>query len=349
MSRSLILFMNAPEGVIQKLIESGIETIHDLVKAGAKPLNRKKIATAVGLDRAEIYTLVKQADLLRVEGLDATNAQLLVSAGIRGIADLAVCKPEKVLQRFAQLNTTSKTALPSADQLKTWKELAGDLKAVLYPDAEDLLYPGLTDTLLDGLNNPREEMFTDMVEMVTNLGRGIAVAQQEMDEQAIRTQKLINADQRLRDMGLMATWFTIPDATFNLKMNYSLVREQGAEHDAPAGRQKFRIMPLNARTQNYFKLSEGMQSELNIRFASLPPPPHISQPIIVPSLIGKTLEDAKVLLAAENLRAGTVTTVSGEPAGSSDTNVTAQSPEPGADARFQDRINLFIRRRTKPA
>jgi len=348
-SRSLILFMKAPEVVIQKLMESGIETIHDLVKAGAKPLGRKKITTTTGLDRADIYTVAKQADLLRVEGLDATNAQLLVSAGIRGVADLAECKTEKVLQRLAQLNTTSKAALPSADQLKKWKGLAGDLKTVLYPDAEDLPYPDLIDTNLEGQNNPREEMFTDMVEMVTNLGRGIAVAQQEMDEQAIRTQKLINAKQRLRDMGLMATWFTIPDATFNLKMNYSLVREQGAEHDAPAGSQRFRIMPINARTQNYFKLSEGMQSELNIRFASLPPPPQISQPITVPSLVGKTLEEAKVLLAAENLRTGTVTTVSGEPAGSNDTNVTAQSPEPGTDTRFQDRINLFIRRKTKPA
>jgi hypothetical protein len=190
----------------------------------------------------------------------------------------------------------------------------------------------------------REEMFADMVEMITNLGRGISVAQQEMDEQAIRMQKLINSDQRLRNMGLTATWFTIPDATFNLKMNYTLVREQGAEHDAPAGRQKFLLTPLNAKSQNYFKLSEGMQSELNVRFASLPPPPQISQPITVPSVIGMTLEAAKEALIEASLRAGTVGTSPEAPAEGKKTEVAEQIPAPGSDARFQDRINLIIRR-----
>lgn len=343
MSRSPILLIDAPEDVVQKLMESNIQSTFDLVKAGANPSRRKQITTAVGLDQQEFYRLTKQADLLRIDGLDANNAKLLVSAGIRGVADLAACKPDKVLQRLTHLDGSGSSSLPSISQFKKWRELAGDLKNVVSPDVNDRPDPGLID-VQEG-SSPREEMFADMVEMVTNLGRGIAVAQQEMDEQAIRTQKLINADQRLRNLGLMATWFTIPDATFNLKMNYSVIREQGAEHDAPTGKQKLKIMPLNARTQNYFKLSEGMQSELNIRFASLPPPPHVSQPFIVPSVIGKTLEEAKVLLAAENLRAGTITTVSGQPVGNHDTDVTDQSPVPGTDARFQDRINLFVRRK----
>ena len=342
--------MDAPQESLQKLLLAGIVTVHDLVDSGTGPVDRKNLAIRSGLDQAQLYTLVKQADLLRVDGLESPQASLLIKAGIRGILDLTASNPVKLQQRLVQLNqATPETPLPTVNDLERWKKIAATLKPLIAPDAGDQQQPGLLEAGQAASGNPRDEIFADMVEMVINLGRGISQAQQEMDEQAIRTQKLINADPRLRNMGIMATWFAIPEATFNLKMNYSLVREQGAEHDAPSGRQRFLVTPLNARTQNYFKLNEGMQSELNIRFASLPPPAQVSQPVIVPSVIGKTLEEARALLGAVSLRAGTVSTVSGTPGGGNETEVTGQIPEPGSDARFQDRINLLIRREGQPA
>lgn len=342
--------MDAPEKTIQKLAGSGIETVHDLVSKGARPFDRKNLASSTGLEPAVTYSLVKQADLQRVDGLESTAASMLVNAGIRTVADLAECNPENVhAQLLKTVPTGSETVVPATATIRKWKGVAGTLKPVITPDAADHAAPGLFDSGQPDTGSMRDEMFSDMVEMITNIGRGIAVAQQEMDEQAIRTQKLINADQRLRNMGVMATWFAIPDATFNLKMNYTVVREQGAEHDAPAGRQKLLLTPLNAKTQNYFKLTEGMQSELNIRFASMPPPPQVALPLTIPSLIGKGLDEAKSILADAGLRPGTITVSSGVPAEGQETEVTDQIPSPGSDARFQDRINLIIRRRTQPS
>jgi len=337
-STSLYCIASAPAGALDKLAKAGISTIHDLVRTGASPSRRHDLADDTKVSRAELYSLVKQADLLRIDGLTPEQAVQLVGSGIRSVADLAACTPAKVSANLAE----GEQPQPTVADIARWKAIAGTLKPVVTVEPGDPPPAALGEPGQFSGAALRDEMFTDMVDMVVNLGRGIAIAQQEMDEQAIRTQKEINTDPKLRGMGLTASWFTIPDATFNLKLNYSISREESST--SAAGKSKFLVTPANARSQNYFKLNEGMQSELSIKFASVPPPPQVSQPIVVPTLIGKTLDEAKTVLADAGLLAGTVKVVAGAPAAGKESEIADQLPTAGSDARFQDRVTLFIRR-----
>lgn len=66
-----------------------IATSDRLLDAGKTPAERKVIADKLRVDRRCVDLWVKQADMLRVQGMTGDQAFLLVAAGIRSVSDLA--------------------------------------------------------------------------------------------------------------------------------------------------------------------------------------------------------------------------------------------------------------------
>ncbi len=113
-------------------------------------------------------------------------------------------------------------------------------------------------TLEEKLSRPIEEV-------LFHLGRGIALAQMELDRQSIYIQTLINQNPELKDMGLEATWYQIPEAVIDLKISIHIVEEV---KNSIKKRRLF-LSPMNASYKNSFNYE--VSSSINIRVVPVPP------------------------------------------------------------------------------
>ncbi len=80
---------------------------------------------------------------------------------------------------------------------------------------------GTTQRVADLLSAPMEAV-------ITALGVGIARAQRELDRNAIATQREIDEDPALAELGLQATWYQMPRVELELTMAIAM------EEKAPA-------------------------------------------------------------------------------------------------------------------
>jgi predicted flap endonuclease-1-like 5' DNA nuclease len=363
MDDSLLSIKGISAKMAKKLAEQGIDTITDLLQKAATPEERDKLSQTIKVDKIYITLWVKQADLMRIDGLGAVDADLMIKLGIRNVKDLAGAN----LTNLAKMLTIYNTNYPKAqkrtaavEELERWKTIAGSLESKLINDPDDETLDYLmekpheesytSDTVIPAQSDyieTQDVFFDDMTEIIVNLGKGIAEAQHVLDMNAIQTQEAINDDPEIRATGLMATWYAIPEAVFNLKMNYAVALEQNSSGEttsdkAAAPVKKILMSPINAKYQNYFKLNESTQSELNLKFVPVPPPSAISQVLFAPDLGGQTLDEAKKTITEANLVLNTVTVIEGIPAEGKDTQVVEQSILAGAEIRFNDKIDLKI-------
>lgn len=360
MDDSLLAIKGISAKMAKKLAEQGIHTITDLLEKAATVEERETLSKKMKISKMHITSWVKQADLMRIDGLDAVDADLLNKLGIRNVKDLTIVNLNylaKMLKTYNDNYPEAEKRTAATDELLKWKLAAESLDSKIINDPDD----EILDFLLE---KPEEEriitapaqaayietpdvFFDDMADIIVNLGKGIAEAQHVLDMNAIQTQQAINDDPEIRSTGLMATWYAIPEATFNLKMNYTVALEQNSSGKTTSGNpaapvKKILISPINAKYQNYFKVNESMQSELNLKFVPVPPPSQISQVLFAPDLVGQTLDDAKKTIAEASLVLNKVTVIEGTPADGKDTEVVEQSILPGTEIRFNDKINLNI-------
>lgn len=365
MDKSLISIRGIDEKTVDKLAKQEINTLDDLLEKAGTPEQRKTLAKSMRVSANSLNLWVKQAELMRIEGITAYEADLLTKIGIRNLTDLSKANTAtlvKLIKTYKENYPTAEEHVPIIEELDRWKsdaaKLAGKITNNPGEAALDLLFedriirPEIPDpdstggsdsqrgTAEDSYITTPDEFFHDMTDIIVNLGTGIAKAQQALDLNAIETQKIINDDEDLRLTGLMANWYTIPEVTFNLKMNYSVAKEQTT--DRTSEQKRIMISPINARYQNCFKVSEDMQSELNIRFVPIPPPTQYIQVIYVPDFTGKSLDEAKPVLKDLGLVLGEIVVVAGSPEGGKDTEIKEQTVKAGDEARFNDKIGFKV-------
>lgn len=71
-----------------KLNEAGIHTVDELLKAGATPAGRAKLAEDTGISPALILKWVNHADLFRIDGIGPQFAELLEASGVDTVKEL---------------------------------------------------------------------------------------------------------------------------------------------------------------------------------------------------------------------------------------------------------------------
>jgi hypothetical protein len=363
MENTLISLKGISKKLSKKLEDNGIKDIPALLKKSSTPEERELLSKVLCVNKKYINWWSKQCDLIRINGIDAVDADLLAKLGIRNVQDLSKANTEILAKMIKTYNTNYPEAekrAPGIEELNKWKEPAKTMDNLLVIEADDepvgFLFEGTGSEgstirdQFDYIETP-DVFFDDMADLIVNLGKGISEAQHALDMNAIKTQEMINDDSELRATGLMATFYAIPDATFNLKMNYSVAMEQSKTGETSSGEQtkpvkRILVSPISAKYSNFFRINENMQSELNLKFVPVPPPSRISQAVFAPDLTGLTIDEAKKTIAANGLHLGKINYSIGTTSNDQDSEVTGQSIAPGAEMRFNDKIDLKVTRKT---
>ncbi len=131
----LISIEGIGEKYTQKLEEIGISTTEALLEAGATPGGRKELAEKTGLSNDLILTWVNNADLFRIKGIGEEYADLLESAGVDTVPELAQRNPENLHAKLAEINEEKALVrqLPSLSRVSDWVAQAKELpRAIEY-------------------------------------------------------------------------------------------------------------------------------------------------------------------------------------------------------------------------
>lgn len=348
-SVKIISIRGVTSGQAEKLATAGVKNSLDLLHKAGTTAQLEALATKTGIAKTKLLAMVQQADLLRVPGISVDDADTLVRVGVANVQALATSDPASLSARIAEYrraNPKPSYELPTLSELEQWKGVAKTIVGAISAEA-GAASTGTAPAVAPGGASPpgaagaASSFSVEMSEMILQLGVGIAQAQQALDRNALDTQSAINADEGLRGTGLGVTWYAIPEATLDLKMDYSVVKEESAEGTAT----KIRVSPINAKYRNFFKVGEAVQSQLQVKFATVPPPQRVTEAITVPDVAGKTTEQAAAVLKDSGLRLGAVTFVAGTPSSGASSEVKRQAPVGGSQARFLDEVAVEVVKR----
>lgn len=118
-----------------KLQEAGVKTQEKLLELGATTGGRKKVAEQAGLSVKQVLNWVNRADLARVKGIGSEYADLLESAGVDTVKELAQRNAANLLAKMEEVNAVKKLVrkVPTAAQVEKWVAQAKELpRAVHY-------------------------------------------------------------------------------------------------------------------------------------------------------------------------------------------------------------------------
>ncbi|HJQ77911.1 MAG TPA: DUF4332 domain-containing protein [Acidimicrobiia bacterium] len=112
-----------------KLRKAGVRTSKALTECAATRRGRSQLAKATGLSPKDLQLWVHHADLLRVRGVGAEYASLLVEAGVDTLRDLRRRNPTALLAKIIGMNGAQKVVerLPTESMVEGWIAGAGDL------------------------------------------------------------------------------------------------------------------------------------------------------------------------------------------------------------------------------
>jgi len=116
-----------------KLRKAGIRTSKGLIELAGNRKERNELTTSLGFDPKDVQQWVNHSDLLRVRGVGAEYAELLVAAGVDTLRDLRRRNPTALLAKIIGLNGQSKVVrrLPTEAMVEGWIEAAKELKPSL--------------------------------------------------------------------------------------------------------------------------------------------------------------------------------------------------------------------------
>ena len=116
-----------------KLVSYGIKTVEALLKQGASPSGRSKIANGTGISSGLILEWVNHADLWRIKGVGEEYSDLLEEAGVDTVVELAQRNAENLYAKIKEVNMMKKLVrrLPSGKQVAGWVAQAKGLPRVV--------------------------------------------------------------------------------------------------------------------------------------------------------------------------------------------------------------------------
>jgi predicted flap endonuclease-1-like 5' DNA nuclease len=112
-----------------KLRKQGVRTSKGLIEAAANRRDRADLSDATGIDPRDLQQWINHSDLMRVKGVGAEYAELLVAAGVDTLRDLRRRNPTALLAKIIGLNGDSKVVqrLPTESMVEGWIEAARGL------------------------------------------------------------------------------------------------------------------------------------------------------------------------------------------------------------------------------
>ncbi len=113
-----------------KLRKVGVRTSKGLIENASTRRARTQLSKATGLTPKDLQLWVHHADLLRVRGVGAEYAELLVAAGVDTLRDLRRRNPTALLAKIINLNGSRKVVdrLPTEAMVEGWIAAAAELE-----------------------------------------------------------------------------------------------------------------------------------------------------------------------------------------------------------------------------
>lgn len=113
-----------------RLRKAGVRTSSRLIEEAATRRGRTELGKSTGLSPRDLQSWVHHADLLRVRGVGAEYAELLVAAGVDTLRDLRRRNPTALLAKIIGLNGSRRVVerLPTEGMVEGWIDSAGRLE-----------------------------------------------------------------------------------------------------------------------------------------------------------------------------------------------------------------------------
>jgi hypothetical protein len=113
-----------------KLRKAGVRTSKALIENASTRRGRTVLAKHTGLAQRDLQLWVHHADLLRVRGVGAEYAELLVAAGVDTLRDLRRRNATALVAKIIGLNGSHRVVsrLPTEAMVEAWIASAGDLE-----------------------------------------------------------------------------------------------------------------------------------------------------------------------------------------------------------------------------
>lgn len=117
----------------ERLNANGINTVEALLKQGAFPAGRERIARETGIPETLILEWVNHADLWRINGVGEEYSDLLEEAGVDTVVELAQRNPHNLYEKLMEVNRYKKLVrrMPSEKQVADWVSQAKMLPRVV--------------------------------------------------------------------------------------------------------------------------------------------------------------------------------------------------------------------------
>jgi predicted flap endonuclease-1-like 5' DNA nuclease len=111
----------------------GVRTLQELLVRGATRRGRQEIADATGISGKLILRWVNNADLFRIRGVGSQYADLLEASGVDTVVELALRRPENLVNRLATTNELRNLVrqVPTEAQVADWVRQAKELPRIV--------------------------------------------------------------------------------------------------------------------------------------------------------------------------------------------------------------------------
>ena len=121
------------EVYLGKLQAIGIRTVEALLEAGKTPQGRKELAEKSGVSGKAILEWVNRADLFRIKGVAEEYSDLLESAGVDTVVELAKRRADNLFEKMQTVNAEKKLVrrLPTQAMVANWVEQAKGLERIV--------------------------------------------------------------------------------------------------------------------------------------------------------------------------------------------------------------------------
>jgi predicted flap endonuclease-1-like 5' DNA nuclease len=123
---NLIQVEGIGEAYSARLADAGLKTTDALLKAGATPTGREELAAKTGISQDLLLRWVNLVDLWRIKGIGEEYSDLLESAGVDTVPELAQRNPANLYAKLIETNQAERRVrcVPTEDQVKDWVEQA---------------------------------------------------------------------------------------------------------------------------------------------------------------------------------------------------------------------------------
>lgn len=149
-----------------------------------------------------------------------------------------------------------------------------------------------------------ESLSLPVGDLIAEVGKGVAQAQQALDAQVIDNFKNIynnndDALKHLREIGYRPTWYHIPQAEAQLQVSLTI---SGNYSESGTIQSRMHATPVDAGYKNNFDYSLEGSSTLKFKVVPIPEPTAMESRQVMPDLSSKSVADAKTILDALNTR-----------------------------------------------